>query len=82
MNIYSILDLKSGHAEHLYLFRADPEAIRAFAEIARDENTKIGKYPEDYALFKVGTWDGDKMAITPLNAYCLANAIEFRKGDN
>jgi len=80
VNIYTILDLKSGYAEHLYLFRTDEEARRAFAELANDPQTKIGKYPEDYAIFKVGKWNGDTLAITPETAICTAKAIEFRKG--
>jgi len=77
VNIYTILDLKSGYAEHLYLFRTDMEARRGFAEIANDQATKIGKYPEDFALFKTGVWDGLAMAITPLSAVCIAKAIEL-----
>jgi len=82
MNIYTVLDIKTGYATHLYLFRTDAEAIRGFSEQALDPQSQIGKYPEDFALFKVGVWDGEKMAIMPLTAYCVAKAIEFQKGDN
>lgn len=80
MNIYTILDVKAGHADHLTLFRTDSEARRSFGEVAVDTKTKIGQYPEDFALFKVGTWDGEKMEIMPLPAVCVAKAIEFHMG--
>lgn len=80
-NVYTILDTKSGWAENLYLFRSDEEARRGFGEVASDPNTKIGKYPEDYILFKVGTWSPDEMKIMDLPAFCVAKAIEFQMGD-
>jgi len=81
VNVYTVLDIKAGHADHLYMFRTDMEARRSFGEIAVDSKIKIGQYPEDFALFKVGVWDGEKMELMPLTPVCIAKAIEFHIGD-
>jgi len=80
MNVYTVLDIKAGHADSLYMFRSDSEARRSFSEVAVDPKSKIGQYPEDFALFKVGVWDGEKMEIMPLTAVLIAKAIEFHMG--
>lgn len=79
-NVYTILDIKAATAEALYVLRTDAEARRGFEEIATDGKSKISQYPEDFALFKVGTWDDEKMALMELAPICVAKAIEFHMG--
>lgn len=39
--------------------RSEAEALRMFREALSDANGLAGKYPEDFSLFVVGTWDAD-----------------------
>jgi hypothetical protein len=50
--------------------------LRAFTDIATDADHQIGKHPEDYSLYRLGTWNDNKGEISPLEKECLATAQE------
>jgi len=55
--VFSIYD----HACEAYMrpFLAPTKgvAIRSFSELAQDTNHEVGKYPEQYTLFELGSWE-------------------------
>lgn len=52
--------------------------IRGFADAANDPNTEIGKHPEDYTLFEIGTWDEQTCTDTTHTApISLGKALDF-----
>ncbi len=54
------------------------EITRWFAEAVNDSKSKISKYPQDYTLFELGTWDDDKCKFslhsTPIS---IGIAVEY-----
>lgn len=56
------------------------EILRSFMEACNDVNTQFSKYPSDYTLFELGTFDDDKclfdLFVSPSR---LAVAIEMVK---
>lgn len=57
-------------------------AIRAFADLAKDKGTDIGKHPEDYSLSHLGTFNHDNGTLTPADTTSgtgvhLVNAIDL-----
>lgn len=85
INLYSIYDSKASAFAPPFFMLRDQEAIRAFADTARDPQTRIAKHPSDYTLHRLGTLDDQSGFITacPQPEY-LAAASEFvgeKQGD-
>lgn len=54
--------------------------LRSIQEISNDPTHPIGKNPEDYTFFIIGTWDEFKGVITMYQAKeSMGVAIEFHK---
>lgn len=81
--MFSIYDSKAEVFKQPFMLRTKGEAIRGFTDLANDEKTEIGKHPEDFTLFHLGSYDmvSGKFAnlVTPLS---LGVAIEFRRENN
>lgn len=57
MNCYCVYDIKSVTYHPPFYAATDGAAIRMFSDVARDNNTAIGRHPADYKLFCVGDFD-------------------------
>jgi len=79
MRIYSIYDTKAEQYGNPVFMRTDNEARRSFAQVAADPTTEIGKNPEDFLLYRLGTWDNEGGNIATEPGTCIAKAIEFVK---
>lgn len=55
--VFSIYDAKAEAHMPPFFFAATGLAIRAFADMANDPSHTVGKHPEDYSLFEIGTFD-------------------------
>jgi len=77
MRIYSIYDTKAEQYGNPVFMRTDAEARRGFGQVAADTQTEIGRHPEDFILYRIGTWNPEKGVITPEAGTCIAKAIEF-----
>lgn len=60
LNVYCVFDRASGAYDRPWCARSDDEAVRSFTDIASDADHPIGKHPEDFTLFRIGTWADDK----------------------
>ena len=59
-NVYSVYDRASGVYDRPWVAHSDAAAQRAFSDIALDAEHPIGKHPDDFTLFRIGTWTDDK----------------------
>ena len=80
LNVYVLFDSKVEAFMQPFFLHSKGEAIRAFSDLANDVKTQVGKYPADFTLFHLGTFDSvdakfDLLA-TPMS---LGLAIEFVK---
>jgi hypothetical protein len=66
MKIFSIYDSKADAYATPFFFKRDGEAIRAFTQLANDNNSQVGKFPSDYTLFELGEYDETTGVITPV----------------
>lgn len=57
MILASIYDSKAKSWTNPSCFRTRGEAIRQFHTIANTTTSDIARYPADYTLFELGTWD-------------------------
>ena len=56
VNLYAVYDRCSGVYDGPIPGQSDGQMIRRFSDMAVGD-TEIGKHPEDYTLFRVGSWN-------------------------
>lgn len=54
--VYSIRDAKTEQFMEPWLSHTDESAERAFRDLLKDGSRPPAQHPEDYYLFRVGTW--------------------------
>jgi len=57
VNAYCILDTKAQIYNTPYFLINDLVATRQFSVVVNDKESMVSKYPEDYRLYKVGSFD-------------------------
>ena len=57
LNAYTIYDVASGIYMRPFFSQADGQAIRGFKDIACDAEHEIGKHPQDYTLYRIGSFN-------------------------
>lgn len=77
LNMYSVYDAKSGAFLTPFFMMYDGQAIRAISEAARDPNTQLGRYPEDFHLHRLGLWDDQNARFVPENPMSLGVVASF-----
>lgn len=74
-NMYAIKDLKAG-----YMLpgaqMSDVHAMRDFRMLVQKDDGIIGTYPEDFALYRIGTYDSDIGALIAEDPICLMKGSE------
>lgn len=63
MNVYAIRDALMQSAPIFYTAHNDEVARRHFAERCRDVRSPFYLNPSDYRVFRVATWDAEKMVF-------------------
>jgi len=57
LRCFSLFDTKSSFFNTPFFFMYEGQAIRACMDLGSDTNTTIGRYPADYVLFDLGSFD-------------------------
>lgn len=55
--VYAVFDSKISTYAQPFFMRTKGEALRGWQEVANDPKTQISKYPGDFALMELGTYD-------------------------
>lgn len=58
-NAYAVRDEKAARYNPPFYMASHPEAMRAFGENVQKEHTLWFKYPDDFRLYLVGTFDDE-----------------------
>ena len=77
---YAIYDSAVGAYMRPYVMQSDGQALRTFIDEVAREDSEIGKHPEDYSLFRLGSFDVEKGTLHPQDPKCLARAHELAAG--
>lgn len=64
LNVYSIYDTKANAYAQPFYSQTDGSAIRAFSDHANEKGTPANKHPDDYILFRIGTYDDETGVIS------------------
>ena len=85
MPLYSIFDKAIQAYRAPFHLRTDAEACRTFAHMVNDPDSVIGRTPQDFGLYRVGTFhDGIAELVNEDNLVHLGDGNEFidREEDN
>lgn len=66
---FAIQDIKIGVFHAPFFFMHEALALRAFGDMAKDANTSIGRHPADFVLYRIGTFDDQVGALSPLPSF-------------
>jgi len=78
MKLYSVHDSKAGFYLPPQMYRNAGEATRAFENACKQTDTNFNKYPKDFTLLEIGTFDQDTGVIDRLKSpLILCSATEF-----
>lgn len=79
VNIYTVLDKKAGIYNTPQFLVNDEVAIRLFEFLVNQPESVMARYPEDYSLYRIGSYDLDTGIIIP-EAYPkpLSNALSIQ----
>nr|CAI9750253.1 DNA binding protein [Microvirus sp.] len=81
MQYYAIKDNKVAFYNP-FLMHNEAEALRAFANLTKDERSEISKAPADYELWHIGQWDDAIGLMTSAGPRYITNGIEVNKNAN
>lgn len=78
INAYTLYDRKSLVYHNPFFALTDGAATRIVSDIVGDPNTSVGRHPNDYVLYRVGTYDdslGLMLSESPIQHVIDANAL-------
>lgn len=77
LEMYSVKDTKSQLFGMPHFQQSDGVAIRSFSTACEDQNTDLNKYPSDFSLYHVGSYDISTGNVSPASPRQICNASEF-----
>jgi hypothetical protein len=77
MNVYSIYDKATNAYMRPFFLQADGQALRVFTDMAVDAEHEVSKHPEDYSLFRLGSFDDNAGALVGEEPKCVGRAHEL-----
>lgn len=67
-NAYTLYDRKALQYHVPFFAPADGAAVRMVVDLASDQNTTVGRHPEDYVLYRCGAYDDASGSLLPVTA--------------
>jgi hypothetical protein len=67
IKLYAVKDIAAGTTNQPFSFQTDRDAIEGLRAVANDENSTIGKHPEDFELYHLGEYDMRSMEFDLLD---------------
>lgn len=77
LKAFAVCDLKADIFNSPFFFPAIGQAVRAFADLANDNQSSVSRHPEDYKLFHIGEYDDQTGILTSITPAPLGVASEY-----
>ncbi len=77
MGIFSVYDGAAEQYMEPWFARNDATARRSFGVAVNEESHNFQKFPDDFVLFRLGTFNGDTGVIDPIVPVSLGNGLQF-----
>lgn len=72
LSMYSIFDSRSGIYNSPFVAFSDGDASRAVIRQARNPESQIAQFPEDYVLYRIGSFDERTGLLTQVTPETVA----------
>lgn len=79
LKAYAIYDNKAAAFGRPFFQSQDGQATRMLADLVNDNSTTIFKHPEDYSVYRIGSYNDENGELIKEAPAHLANAIVFIK---
>lgn len=79
VQVFAIYDIKAKTFGQPIFQLTEGTARRAFSDLVNDPSTQFNKYPDDFTLFQIGTYDdnsGELISVPDVGKKSLCNALE------
>lgn len=73
--LFAVYDAKAQAFGNPFVMQNRAMAIRAFKFAVNDKQTEPGKFPEDYSLFILGTYNDADASIETITQTCIAYGL-------
>jgi len=78
--VFTVYDVKVEAYLQPFYCQSKGEAVRSFTEAANDSASNIGKYPADFTLFEIGSFDTSDCSFSLHSSpQSVGVAVEFVK---
>lgn len=77
LNFYAIYDKATNAYMRPFVLQSDGQALRMFTDEAVKADSDISKHPEDYSIFRIGSWDDNTGEILACEPKCIGRAHEL-----
>lgn len=74
---FAVFDVKSKLFSNVHLLQSDGVAIRSFSTACENKDTEFNKFPEDYSLYRLGTFNIETGLLESETPKQICNATEF-----
>lgn len=82
-NLYALKDVKGGYYGNIFQEIQDVDAQRSFIVATRDNKSKVGQFPQDFELVRLGCFDNISGKVTILDQpVFLFNGVQAIALDN
>lgn len=80
--VYSIHDTKAEAYIQPFFAQTDGLALRMFEDNVNNKDSQLNMHPEDFTLYRVGSWDDNKGLIeSEVPPKHIGTATEYYKGE-
>lgn len=79
VNLYAVQDVKAHRFNPPFSGQSHVEAMRAFAQPCQNPESLWNKYPEDFSLFHIGTFDDESAQVESILPAFLSSALDHAK---
>lgn len=76
-NIYAVYDSAVNAYMRPFTMQSDGQALRGFTDESVNAESPVAQHPEDYALFRIGTYDERTGMIEAIEPKCIGRAHEL-----
>jgi len=81
LKIFTVYDLKSETYLPPFCMRSKGEALRSWQTIVNDDQSNFSKFPADFTLYEIGSFDDNSGELVYYPRISLGSALEFRKNN-
>ena len=74
LKVFSVFDTKLAAYNVPFFARTESDAIRSFTDLCVDPRSRVYQHREDYALYRLGSFDDDIGELHSYGPQCLVTA--------